>query len=58
MTWPIFIKCASWLLIQIKAPIQMACAGTTGQVVDVSRCDGYLVVGVEVLPLWQAKEQP
>ena len=44
------------LLIHLGAPIHLACAGTSGQAVQPERCDGFLVAGDWVLPLWRAEE--
>lgn len=43
-----------WLCLHSGIHVQLACAGTTGQAVAASRCDGFAVVGDDLLPLWQA----
>jgi hypothetical protein len=49
MTWLVFV------LIRWGVPLQLACAGTTGQPVEAERCDGFLVVGEAVLPVWRGE---
>lgn len=45
-----------WLVLHSGLPVTMACPGTTGQPVDhAERCDGFAMVGDELLPLWRGE---
>ena len=45
-----------WVALHSVVPIELACAGNSYQTsVDPSKCDGFLRLGDNLLPLWRSE---